>query len=83
VSETSADKARRLVTSGRVHVPDVERAVVDGDTGRHVIERHGETWSCDSAAYAYRGSCSHLAAVLKLTSPPPPQWRPNDQRKTR
>jgi hypothetical protein len=67
-------KAARLLTEGRVHLADVERAVVDGDTGRRLIERHGEAWQCSCPAFSFHHHCSHVAAVAQLTRPPPALW---------
>ena len=78
LGRTTADvKAQRLLATGRVHIPDVERVIVDGDSGRWVVtytDTDGR-WECECDAYAYRRDCSHVRAVRLITSPPPADWR--------
>ena len=61
-----------LLCAGAVHIADIERAVVDGTTGCHVVQRIGETWNCDCAGWRWHGRCAHVAAIRLLTTPPQP-----------
>jgi hypothetical protein len=74
VTESVDGKARRLLATGRVHVPDIVRVVIDGDTGRRTVELHGSQWQCSCEAFEYRHTCSHVDAVALLTAPPPTRW---------
>jgi hypothetical protein len=40
-----------------------------GDSGVHAVDLHNGRWSCSCAAYAVRRDCSHLAAVMLVTTP--------------
>ena len=69
--ETSAHKAERLLTSGRVTIVRADgrhiRAIVRGDTeGFHVVEHDAGRWSCDCSAL---GACSHRLALQLITAP--------------
>lgn len=71
----SHGKAVRLLSTARVHIADVNRVVVDGDTGRRTVT-WDDGWTCDCPAFDHRRTCSHVEAVHLLTSPPPATWTP-------
>lgn len=70
----SETKARRLVADGRIHIPDVDRVVVDGDTGRWEVWLEDGHYTCTCDGFLYRRTCSHVEAVRLLTAPPPARW---------
>lgn len=63
-------KSARLLYTGRVHVPDVYRVIVDGDTGQRTVTWEQGEWECDCPGYLYRRTCSHVDAVRAVTQPP-------------
>ena len=76
MGETVAEKAERLLTTGRVHVLSATRYIVDGDTGRRVVAWDGAQFRCNCPAAEFHlgRTCSHVEAVERITQPPPAQW---------
>ena len=60
-------KACELLCSGSIHIADFDRAVVTGAHGTYEVVRVGEQWCCDCKGFAFRGRCSHVEAVTRLT----------------
>lgn len=67
--ETTADKARRYLTEGRlavVHVAaDRIEASCRGDGARYLLGHDGRGWWCDCPASSRR--CAHLVALRLVT----------------
>ena len=63
-------KPARLLTEGRVHIPDVDRVIVDGDTDQYVVTWRDTEWECSCLGWMYRRTCSHAEAVRAVTQPP-------------
>jgi hypothetical protein len=64
VSDQLTVKAR-----GSLHVEPAgaDRYRVTGGTEPHLVERQGPgDWRCDCKGFAYRGRCTHVAAVLLM-----------------
>jgi len=74
VAETVDQKAKRLLTEGRLTVlvvnPEAVVARCKGDSGaEYMLGWEGHNWSCSCPA---RGSkCSHLKALWLVTVRPP------------
>lgn len=68
--ETLAAKAGRLLADGRVHITAAGRyhvrALVDGSTGRYLVQYEANAWSCSCPSFR---RCSHWTAVELVTDP--------------
>jgi len=69
-TETVADKTNRLLTDHcvfvRLALPSHVVAVVHGDNGTYSVDLTAGRWSCTCEA---RRTCSHMTAVMRVTTP--------------
>lgn len=70
MTDTIEAKSNRLLTDHRVQVriamPGHVVAIVHGDHGIHSVDLTAGRWSCSCEA---RRGCSHLGAVMRVTTP--------------